>query len=441
MQSNNNSIMSQPPRFNEGDPTLLLSSMIPQLFPLMSPQRDSDRVFQNGNSRTTNSTDNSKMCGHRILNEREQMAANVLENMHQLSIHNSNPSNDVRSCYSLTNNDAIHRSNVGHCHKRNLTEMKDFGSTQVQFPGSTSFLVDAESHSAKRMRLDKQTNTQTALNANKEMKDNPTKMPSESVLTASNVGQNGVINSKPVDHSSPRTVTKEGCDENGNAVKSENSDKYCKENNETEDQHKKIQQFVERHLFLIPAPESLAGMTLAGSNLRNYGLNVISIDYDTNSPPHAQQVIEPGHKLIVFGNYDDAQKYLTNIGAKDNHPIIPNESTRLKQFSRELAAYYLDLVPPPPQLLGRTLLTTPQVAQSGLNVISCNLENLHPSQLAQHRFGTNDLLLCYFPKAFDKDQQLETLAHKLETATTTDNANNMLDINASSNKDEAKDKS
>ncbi|ETO13923.1 hypothetical protein RFI_23442 [Reticulomyxa filosa] len=371
------------------------------------------------------------------LSECEHVVANVLENMHNISVHNA------------TTNPQIPLSNV---QKRALSEMQDSSPLQFEIPfHSLNLIVDNDSSHllmpppTKRRRLPENsvlyfflcfyfTYVYISIKKKKKIMSNGAEIRTnngEMILSEEDhVPMNAQVSawyppsslsiSESSDQDTGRKMgTSLRSNDSLNAMDSSMSNGSSSQykSNENEDQYKKIQQFVENHLLVIPAPEALAGRTLAGSNLRNFGLNVISIDYDTNSPPHAQQVIEPGHKLVVIGNYDDAQKYLATIGAEDHHPIIPTESTRLRQFSRELTAYYLDLIRPPPQLLGRTLLSTPQVAQSGLNVISCNLENLHPSQLAQHRFGTNDMLLCYFPKAFDKDQQMETLVHKLETAT------------------------
>ena len=163
--------------------------------------------------------------------------------------------------------------------------------------------------------------------------------------------------------------------------------------------------FVNSNSYVLETPSSLDGVPINQSPLRRNGMNIISVDYSTQVP-NPKQLLRKNGQLVVFGPKKDTQEYLNNIGESQDLMSASSNSIRFPQFCQQLAQNYLACVPAPDWLVGSTLAQTPQLSQSGITALAVNLQVQHPSALSNTPLKANDMLLCCFNSANDKDQQL-----------------------------------
>lgn len=160
--------------------------------------------------------------------------------------------------------------------------------------------------------------------------------------------------------------------------------------------------------FIFQTPYNLYNVSIKQSLLRQNGMNLISINYSTDIP-NPKQVLLKNDYLMTFGLKKDIESYFslfTNSTINLNSILISNEnSIRFKQFINELIKYYIIYVPVPSYLIGTTLSQIP-LFEYGINVISINLNIQHPLKMLNTPFKQNDLLLCCFNRADDKQTQL-----------------------------------
>merc|ERR1711920_743465 len=140
-----------------------------------------------------------------------------------------------------------------------------------------------------------------------------------------------------------------------------------------------------------------------------------SVDYSTQVP-NPKQLLRKNGQLVVFGPKKDTEDFLSNIGeSQDVVSSASSSSIRFPQFCQQLAQNYLAFVPAPDWLVGSTLAQTPQLSQSGITALAVNLQVQHPSVLSNTPIKANDMLLCCFNSANDKDQQLVHAFEQIKT--------------------------
>jgi len=173
----------------------------------------------------------------------------------------------------------------------------------------------------------------------------------------------------------------------------------------------RLENFLSSKLKVVNTPSVLSGVPIYQSSLRQEGMNIISVDWATQIPK-PQQVLQKDVPLIVL------QANLQNQGASNgansnsgstgslSSAITPIHSLRIPQFCQDLTQNYIECVPTPQCLVGSTLASTPQLRDNGIHLVAVNFQVQHPQKMSNTPLKGDDILICQFTNAQDKEKQL-----------------------------------
>jgi len=166
-----------------------------------------------------------------------------------------------------------------------------------------------------------------------------------------------------------------------------------------------ISRWLASNCFVVPTPSKMHGVPLNRSQVRNDGLNVLSMDY-SNKHPDPAQTMHRNEPMIVFGAQRDAQKY-----GPQRMPATAADPAFVQQMVNKRMIF----VPVPPCMVGSTLAETPQLSQAGINALSVNMRVQHPAAMAKRRFVANDTMICLFDDSFvDKHEKLTAVFDEIQ---------------------------
>eukprot|EP01084_Bolivina_argentea_P056102 102714_1 len=174
--------------------------------------------------------------------------------------------------------------------------------------------------------------------------------------------------------------------------------------------------FFNNNCFIFQTPNNLINVSLNESQIRQNGMNLISINYSTQIP-NTKQILKRNDYLITVGLKKDIKKYFnkyisTDLLSIDKIIINNKNSIRFQEFVTELIKYYIVYIPVPKHFNGKTLSQI-RLYEYGINVISINLCVQHALKMSKYVFNTNDMLLCCFNRANDKYRQLYHAFNKI----------------------------
>ena len=73
---------------------------------------------------------------------------------------------------------------------------------------------------------------------------------------------------------------------------------------------------------------------------------------------------------------------------------------------QDLTQNYIECIPTPQCLVGSTLASTPQLRDNGIHLVAVNFQVQHPQTMSSTPLKVDDILICQFTNAQDKEKQL-----------------------------------